>query len=233
MSDRLFIAIPCYNRRDIAEQCIPTVFAGKHRDDWLAIYDDGSHEPMTYSPTLMGSCDEITATESMGVDAQRRQHFLDFMARPEFTHLYLTDSDAPHDPEWRGRAIALQADHKAPVCLYRTKTHADYTNNVFRDEPSESVLWQRFAPGVSYFLTREMVERVVKVMPDKWSWDWFVPGALGYRMAISRVSFCDHIDRGGLHSPDGELGPERAVAPSEWLAHKRQEILWKLGLKDA
>ena len=233
MSDRLFIAIPCYNRRDIAEQCIPTVYAGKEPEDRLTIYDDGSQEPMVHSAALMHACDDMLATDSMGVDAQRRMHFMDFIRQPEFTHLYLTDSDSPHSPNWRKAALSLQAEHKAPVCLYRTATHANYTNNVFRDDPAESVLWQRFAPGVSYLLTREMVERVVKVMPDKWSWDWFVPGALGYCMAISRISYCDHIGRSGMHDPEKGVGPERAVNPTPWLAHKRQEILWKLGLKDA
>ena len=233
MSAKIYIAIPCYNRRDIAEQCIPTVYAGTEPEDRLTIYDDGSQDRMVHSAAIMHACDDILETDSMGVDAQRRGHFLDFIRQSEFTHLYLTDSDAPHSPNWREAALSLQAEHKAPVCLYRTATHAAYANNVFRDVPHENVIWQRFAPGVSYLLNREMAEKVVRVMPEKWSWDWFTPGVLGYRMAISRVSYCDHIGRSGMHDPERGVGPERALNPTAWLEGKRAEILNNLGLHDA
>lgn len=224
MSERLFIAIPCYNRREIAGRCIPTVFASKAPQDHLAVYDDGSDEPF-----IIPECDEIVRTESMGIDAQRRQHFLDFWKRrDEFTHLYLTDSDAPHDPRWREHALSLQAEYRAPVCLYRTQTHADYEHNVYRDDPNERVVWQRFAPGVSYLLDLAMVSKVVRFMPERWSWDWNVPGMLGYKMAISRVSYCDHIGRGGLHDPECGIGPERAINPTPFLVCKREEIINEL-----
>lgn len=235
MSPKIYIAIPCYNRREIAEQCIPTVFSRTDKNDRLVIYDDGSQEKMSDSAVLMGNCNEIVACDSVGVDAQRRQHFLDLMRQPEFTHLYLTDSDAPHDPQWRSRALSLQAEHRAPVCLYRTKTHAEYQNNIFRDDGSESVLWQRFCPGVSILLTREHAERVVSVMPDKWSFDWFIPSVLGYRMAVSRVSYCDHIGHLGMHdeAPGGCVSKERAHIPTDWLIQKRAEILANLGLRES
>lgn len=232
----LYIAIPCYNRRDIAEQCIPTVYAGKGADDRLVIYDDGSQEKMTESVMLMGVADEIVTCESVGVDAQRRQHFLDFMRKPEFDYLYLTDSDSPHAPDYRQIALSLQAEHDSPVCLYRTQTHADYANNIWRDKPHENVIWQRFSPGVSLLLTREHVEKIVAAVPERWSWDWFVPSVLGYRMAVSRVSYCDHIGHLGMHddgAAPGCVSTERAVNPIPWLVTKRQEILANLGLRDA
>lgn len=243
MTPRLYIAIPAYNRRAIVEQCVPTitdlmrdeVSGVRVNDDAVIIYDDGSTE---YNPAeLHLGQTGFVCGPSMGIDAQRRKHILEFWGNREIhgcTHLYLTDSDCFHDPAWRTGLLALQEEHGgAPVCGYRTKTHADYQNNVFRDVPTENVIWQRFAPGTSYLLTLAHVEKIVQWMPAKWSWDWAVPGLLGYKFAVSRVSYLDHIDIGGLHSPESGVGRERATNPTSWLVAKRAEILSNLGLKDA
>jgi hypothetical protein len=238
MSSKLYIAIPCYNRRAVVEQCVPTVAAGASDDDAVILYDDGSTE---YDRDFWAFMEAHTTgsvqCESMGIDAQRRRHFLEFWGNREIhgcTHLYLTDSDCIHDIGWRSALLALQEKYDgAPLCGYRTKTHADYENNIYADIPEEDVIWQRFAPGTSYLLTMAHVEKIVKHMPEKWSWDWSVPGFLGYRMAVSRVSYVDHIDIGGLHSPGSGLGPERGTNPTPWLAEKRAQILASLNLQDA
>lgn len=228
---RIFVAIAAYNRRRLAELCIPTVRDGmKHGEDALVLYDDGSTEPMHDSSIIVSECDGIVSCESMGIDAQRRKHILEFWGNREIhgcSHLYLCDADAPHDILWRETALALQAEYKAPVCLYRTQTHADYVNNIFRDEPSERVIWQRFSPGVSLLLDMQMVERVAKHMPETWAWDWAIAGMLGHKMAVSRMSLCDHISRGGLHhdGSDGYDGGDRATNPTPWLEEKRREIV--------
>lgn len=233
MSARLYIAVPVRNRLRIAEECLPTIYSTldtKAKDE-LVVYDDGSEELMR---GLSTRCDYFVRTHGMGIDAQRRKHFADFWdRRDEFTHLYLTDSDCFHDPNWRASLLALQQEHNAPICGYRTVMHESYINNVYRDDPAENVIWQRFAPGTSYLLTVAHVEKVVAWMPEQWSWDWAVPGLLGYKMAVSRTSYLDHVDAGGLHSPDSGLGPERALNPTPRLVEMRREILSNLGLKDA
>lgn len=236
MSASIYIAIAVYNRLRLAELCIPTVRAGmkggygmNDGDDMLTIYDDGSAQEIDTNP-LIFSCDRMVRSESIGIDAQRRKHILDFWGNREIhgcTHLALIDSDIIADPSWRSVALALQAEHGgAPVCLYRTATHEGYANNVFKDDPTENVLWQRFAPGTFYLLTLAHCEKLAKAMPDKIAWDWWVPGALGYRMAVSRTSYCDHIGAGGQHDPaDGSIGPECALSPTPWLVEKRKEII--------
>lgn len=226
---KICIAVPTYGRLRLASLCVPTIRAGmKHGEDVLVIYDDGSREPL---PTeLVSAADGIVQCESAGIDAQRRKHILEFFGNREIhgcTHLALVDSDIICDPSWREVSLALQAKyHGAPVCLYRTETHAAYQNNIFRDDPREDVIWQRFAPGVFYLLTMEHCGKLANNMPDKIAWDWWVPGALGYRMAISRTSYCDHIGVGGQHDPaDGSIGTERALSPTPWLAAKREEII--------
>lgn len=231
MNARIYIAIPTYNRMRLAELCIPTVRAGMEPEDGLVVYDDGSRDKPWDSPAIKEAATSFVDCDSMGIDAQRRKHILDFWNNRDLhgcTHLYLADSDAPHDPGWREAALSLQEEYKAPVCLYRTLTHASYENNVFCDNPMERVIWQRFAPGVSYFLSLKMVAKAVSFIPPAWSWDWHLPGLLGYRMAISRVSYVDHIGLHGLHDPESGIGPERALNPTQWLVAKRAEIIHEL-----
>lgn len=235
---RLLIAIPIYNRLAIAEQCVPTVRAGAP-EDTLVVYDDGSRENVVGSAVLASAATRVVSAPSMGIDAQRREHIKAFWEQRDHhgcTHLYLCDGDSPHDPQWRAHALDLQERYKAPICLYRTKTHEDYTNNVYRNEPTEDVIWQRFCPGVSVLLDMGMVERIIKYMPSgPWSWDWAIAGFLNYKMAISRTSFCDHIGHLGLHDvhAQGTVSAEKALSPTPWLVSKRAEILTNLGLKDA
>ncbi len=241
---RIFIAVPIYNRREVVEQCVPTISHGMERpDDRLFLYDDGSTE---YNIGELGSVgqDYAIRTESMGIDAQRRRHILEFLDHahrpfhgegPSFTHLYLTDSDSPHDPNWRTAALALHKGFERPICLYRTQTHADYEKNIYYDDPHEGVLWQRFFPGVSILMSLKEVEAIADRIPERWSWDWHLAGLLGYKMPVSRISWCDHIGHLGMHDQHerGVVSKERAVNPSAWLVSKRREILSNLGLKDA
>jgi hypothetical protein len=232
-----YVAISTYNRRALAEQCIPTVAVGLSAEDELIVYDDGSTEfnigELSLGATGVKNC------PSIGIDAQRRIHILDFWERAK-THghdfLYMTDSDAPHDPSWLEAAHRLHYEHDgAPLCLYRTATHASYHNNVYRDDENESVLWQRFIPGVSYFLSLAHVAKIREMIPERWAFDWQIPSILDYKMAVSRVSYCDHIGHLGMHdtAERGFVSPERATNPTPWLVNKRREILSNLGLKDA
>lgn len=231
MQDRLYIAIPTYNRRRIAELCIPTVRAGMADGDCLIVYDDGSQEKPWDSDAILKAATGFVASDSIGIDAQRRKHILEFWDNREIhgcNFLYLMDSDSPHDPDWRKAAMALHINYGAPVCLYRTQTHADYHKNIFKDDPNQSVIWQRFSPGVSLLLSLEQVARIANMIPERWSWDWHIAGLFGYKMAVSRVSYCCHIDGGGLHSPESGIGPEMATHPTDWLVKKREEILNEL-----
>jgi hypothetical protein len=238
MTTRIHISVPIYNRPELARQCVPTITEGMDDGDALVLYDDGSTEcGADFWAHMEGVRDGVVRTESMGIDAQRRKHILEFWGNREIhgcTHLALIDSDIICDPGWRDAAISLLEKYHAPVCLYRTKTHEDYKNNVFRDHPGEEVIWQRFAPGVFYFLSLEMVGRVAHLIPEKWAWDWHLPGLFNYRMAVSRVSHVDHIGLNGLHDrhPSGHVSTERALNPTDWLVRKRAEVLSMLNLKE-
>jgi hypothetical protein len=236
MTPRLYIAIPVHNRLAIAAQCIPTVRAGMiHGHDTLAVYDDGSTMgDCSDSGFILGAADVVYPSAPVGIERQRRRHFLDFaerMDRMDWTHLYLTDSDALHDPNWRAELLRLQQScGYAPICGYDTEAHVRIAGNTITDYPSSEVIFRRVAPGISYLLTREHVEKVVRALPslpEYWSWDWTVPALLGNRFAVTRRSLVEHVGWQGLHHPveDGIAGGDVARNPTEWLVQKRAEVV--------
>lgn len=238
MEPKLLIVIPTHNRREIAEECIPTVEAGiRWNHDLLVVYDDGSTDDQV--PRLTFTNWELKLVRpSVGIEAQRRMHFYDFWDRNQrgagFTHLYLTDADALHDPNWRSELLRIQEKYgDFPVCGYNTQAHVRLVNNTIEDKPESEVIWRRVAPGISYLLTAEHVAKVVRALPALpayWHWDWTVPSVLGNRFAVTRKCYVDHVGRHGLHHPESEGwdGGDRALNPTEWLVAKRAAVVGKL-----
>lgn len=231
MTARIMICIPVFNRVAIAAQCIPTVRESMYAEDHLAIYDDGSVEAVI--PLVVDNdsyhvqFNEDGSAKNLGVDAQRRQHILDFWRCTEFTHLYFSDADAFVDPHWRQRLLDIQGRTGLLTCGYHTQTHEDYTNNVYARK--DGIVFTRFAPGVSYLLSREHVAKIIDAMPEKWCFDWMIPGILGYKCAVSDVSCVDHISLGGMHHVgEGLNSGDRALNPTEALIAKRAEIVSNL-----
>lgn len=236
--ERLYIAIPVHGRLKLAEECVPTVFKGKGPWDILTVYDDGSSEHNDGAWDTLGKYSHILKRYlPLGIEVQRRLHFTDFaerMDRMEFTHLYLTDADAPHDPNWRTELLRIQASvGGAPVCGYNTAVHANMVGNTIREEGE--VEWRRVAPGVSYLLTREHAEKVVRWLVanphvEHWSWDWQVPALLGNRFAVTKTSYVEHIGMGGYHHPPdaGWEGGDRALNPTPAVAKLRAEIVGRM-----
>ena len=225
---RILICIPVRDRMSIAEQCIPTVAKSIDPVDNLIICDDGSKEPLPSEVRL--AADVIISGPTIGVENHRRRHFQMMVESPQYTHLYLTDADAIHDPQWRSKLLALQARlGDVPVCGYNTLAHENLIGNTLVE--NQDHLIRVFAPGVSYLLTRKHCDAVSKYLKtdprDHWNWDWTVPAILGRRFAISRPSYVDHIGFGGMHHPkkEGYDAGDRAVDPTPWLVEKRKEIV--------
>ena len=218
---RLFICIPCKDRKAVVEKCLPTMLASRYSQDVVRCYNDGSHETDAEWLQSLGA-DWAMNFSGMGVDAQRRMHILDFMEhKDEFTHLYFSDSDAVMDPHWRSRLLEIHNETGLLTCGYHTATHENYDKNVYARKGG--ILFTRFAPGVSYLLSRAQVEKIAAHLPERWNFDWHIPGMLGYQCAASDVSCVDHIGVGGMHDLPGV--EERALNPTEWLVQKRAEII--------
>ena len=228
MVERIYIAVPCFNRGKILRQCVPTIFAGKKAGDQVNLYNDHSTEYS--SEWLRHFCDFVYESDrSIGIEEQRKWHFRDFWEnRGAFQYLYLTDSDALHDPNWRSQALGLFHEHgRHPVCLYNTEAHASIIGNTIEDLLEENVVWRKYAPGISWLLSVDHVDQIVHYKGEIRSWDWNCCDILGRRMAISRTSYVDHIGHGGMHHPpDGGFdGGDRALNPTDWLREKRAEVV--------
>lgn len=241
MTPRLLICIPIHNRLAIAKECIPTVAEGADgAEDTLTLWNDGSTPEVTTE--LIAWWDKfprepqdhfITTTAPLGIEEQRRRHFLHFAKDCDqfgWTHLYLTDSDALHDPSWRDRLLAISAKG-LPACGYNTEAHARIPGNTIHTDTD--IILRRVAPGISYLLTKEMVLKVVKELPrlpPHWFWDWATPAILGHRFGIAAESVVDHIGLGGMHHPPsaGLDGGDVALNPTSWLVAKRREVVAKL-----
>ncbi len=223
---RIMICVPCHGRRAIAAQCIPTLAASKGPNDVLRCYNDGSSETDAEFLTSLGA-DWAMNFSGMGVDAQRRMHILDFWEHADcFTHLLFADSDSFWDVNWRDAMLGIQDRHDgALTCGYNTAVHVGYENNTFGE--TDEVYWRRFAPGVSYLLTRSSVAKIWRCLPKTWHHDWQIPSILNYKCAVTKVSYTDHLSFGGMHhdgSP-GYDGGDRALNPTPFLVEKRKEIV--------
>ncbi len=190
MKPRIFVCIPVHNRLEIAKRCIPTVKNGMRDGDRLHLFNDGSRERMPME--LLKLADAYVHDSSpIGIENQRQMHFRLFVAHKEYTHLYLTDQDALHDPRWREKLLELQLlSGGRPTCGYNTYAHVRLVGNTLYDAPPQPFILRSVAPGISYLLTRQQAEHVARVMPEKWNWDWTVPALLGSRMAIARPRCC-------------------------------------------
>lgn len=234
---KILICIPVHNRIKIAKACIPTVQHGMVIGlDTLTVYDDGSRE--NYDLGIVRYPDDrLIATDPIGIERQRKLHFQAFDPN-KFTHLYLTDSDAIHDPNWRQFALDLQErTNHAPVCLYNTMAHVKLVGNTIEDDPKKDYILRRVAPGISYLLTAEhvaVIQKAIPHLPDHWHWDWTVPNLLGNMMVVSRLCHVDHIGFGGMHHPldEGFGGGDRALNPTAWLAQKRAEVVEEISTFD-
>lgn len=228
MNTSVMICVSCFNRKPIAELCLPTIGMGAAPEDRLFLFDDGSTE---YPEDFLEQWgDVVSHGPNIGIEAQRRNHLTSFW-HSDFSHLYFTDADAPHDPYWREIGMMLQAQHKgAPVCLYDTQAHVDLVGNTISDEFECNVIWRRVAPGISYLLTRKHVETIMPRIKELTNFDWQIPEWLGGRFAVSRKSYVDHIGKGGMHDPkyEGFDGGDRCLNPTFWLETKRTKIVEKL-----
>lgn len=235
MNERLFVAVPIHGRLNIVRQCVPQLASTLHLDDALALYDDGTPGGLPAEVSKHAVFHHRT-DRSVGIEEQRRLHFFRFLRLiaegHAFTHLYLTDSDAIHDVGWRARLLALQDKYDGRlVCGYNTTAHERIEGNTVTQY--EDAVMRRYAPGISYLLTVRhavIVANALPSLPRHWNWDWTVPGLLGYECIVSVPSVVEHIGAGGMHHPAdaGLEGGDVALQPTEYLQHKRQDIVERL-----
>ncbi len=225
---RIYVAVACHNRKRTAELCLPTLKGALGHDDALVLYNDGSTE---YDKRFLQQwTTNVVSHPNIGIEAERRLHLDDFW-RSHAEFLYFTDHDAIHDPMALEEGLRLQKKYGGPlVCLYNTMAHVRIPGNTTGDLKSSGVIWRRYAPGISYLLTRDHVKDIMPHLSRITNFDWNIPDILGNQCAITRTSYCDHVGIGGLRHPesDGPDGGDRGLSPTPWLVAKRAEIVTAL-----
>lgn len=228
---KIYIAIPVHNRGHVAAQCVPTVGAAMRNGDILHLYNDCSTEFSTdfvralWRGTVVHECDHE------GTEGQRRIHLADFLAS-DCERLYFTDPDALHDPDALSTLERLQDMWERPICGFNTSAHADVPGNTISQHGE--IILRHYAPGISYLLTRAMVEKVDRACralgTQLTAHDWQIPAFLGYRFAVTKTSVVDHVGHGGIRHPvdAGFDGGDRALNPTPYLVAKRAEVVAKL-----
>lgn len=240
---RTLIAIPTFNRRKVAELCLASVY--KHRERAVVhLYDDHSTE---YAGEVLAAyCDALfelpvpappisrSNPKGHGVHHLRWHQFRDFLQRPEFDTLYLTDSDALHDPGFMSVLELLLktmrgTGEQLPICLFNSAFHTVPVNQVCG---TGQLLVRRKAPGISHLYTREMVEIIVRELdrlgedPD-YHWDFIAPGFLERPFLNTATSYVEHFGAvaGSIHTAVGAWDYDRALNPTPYLQAIREPAI--------
>lgn len=217
---KIWITVPTWNRKETAEVIIPNIAEYK-KEHFLHISDDHS---TAYNPheLFKDYADKIDIVpRKMGVQKLRCWEFREFL-KTDYDLIYMTDSDALHDPNYIDRLLELYNYTKSPVCLYNTKWHKSST---ISHEKDLDFYWRRTMPGVSQLYDREMVEKIVDILNKKgdpvYAWDYRVVEFLKTKVVTSKTSYVQHF--GGPNSIHNKtLHQDVALEPTPYL-----ESMWK------
>jgi glycosyltransferase involved in cell wall biosynthesis len=197
---KTLICIPVYNRFPISKICINQLINTCTKDCVVQIIDDGSTDP---GADLFFQDISVIRQKHKGIDKTRVDQ-IKYFRDSEFDNLYLTDSDAFHDPEWYNIAVFLSEKHNLPVCLYRSSSG----NHDFKAGIT--------APGISMFFTRPQIRPLLYHLDEIETecWDWQVCKHI--RKWIYPVhSYVEHYGKDGIHW--NKKKEDKAVNPTKWL----------------
>lgn len=223
---KIWITIPTWNRAKTATTIIPEIAKYK-KDHYLHISDDHSTE---YDPAVAFKdiADEVAKPpRKMGVQKLRCWEFRKFL-KTDFDLIYMTDSDALHDPNFIDKLLELYTYTKAPVCLYNTKWH---TASTIKYVEELDFYWRKTMPGVSQLYDRSMVEKIVSVLNKKgdpnYAWDYRVVEYLKTDVVTSKTSYVQHF--GGPNSIHNKnVNSDVALQPTDYLAEQWSPIIKKI-----
>jgi hypothetical protein len=139
-------------------------------------------------------------------------------AKRNFGEIYLTDTDAIHDPKWYD-AIKLLSK-VAPLCgVYNTHHHNDWVSDHGTYHITPNI------PGISVYMSGESLRRKMGHLSDSKlkDWDFTLPKIFGNKCAVSNVSYVEHLGAGGLHNTGWE--DDIALNPTPFLIEERQRII--------
>jgi hypothetical protein len=222
----ILIVVSAFNRKKITRLSLAQTKRYKETYCHLQLYNDHSTE---YDNSFLEPlADEvIILPEKMGIHDLRYYQLRNFL-ETDFDFMYMTDNDIIHDPQYIKVLETLYniGDCKLPVCLYNSPYHSDDKTVLYN---KRGIMIKKTAPGVSMFLDRKMVEKIVNALNkigndhDMYGWDYMVIAYLGLPWISPEISFLEHYGGGGLHNIDFEI--DRAINPTQYLKDRRNDII--------
>ena len=232
---KLLIEVQCYNRKPITEIVLKQIVDNKQFAD-LRIVNDFSTE---YDNEWLSQFSDnvISYEKKLTINVLKYRTFKNFLST-DYTHLYMCDNDAFHDPNFISE-LKFLSQFNLPVTLYRSSFIHSFGTGVHKYLeifPTYSLKKGLFG-GISVLLNREHVENIVKNLPpeDKWvefcrvnAWDSQIQRMISPDMnyIISNESFVQHFGSGGQNHKNND--DDLALNPTEYLKSINKEILDKL-----
>lgn len=226
---KIWITIPVWNRKKTAETIIPYTYKHK-KEHFLHITDDHSTE-YDAKELFKEYADQIDRpSKKSGVHKIRTIEFNQFL-KTDYDLLYMTDSDALHDPNFTDKLLELYNKTKHPVSIYNTNWHRKHT---IKYNKVDDFYWRKTMPGISQLYDRKMVEKIVAALKKhgspKSAWDYKVVEYLGMKCVTSKTSYVQHFGgKGSIHHQF--LKSEVAVEPTEYLKEMWDPIVEKITQK--
>ncbi len=227
------IYMPVFNRKAIVLESIANMRQVKG-EAHLKIVDDRSTEFDGRELVALGDSGQINE-KNLGIDATRMNMLAEFAAS-EFDYCYFTDSDTIHDPAFLSRALFMHARTNCVCGLYNTAS-PNHHKDGFNIDIGDDIVIRRTIPGVSMFFDKPMAFRFIQyyldavrfrpaVIAESRAWDWFL-FTIVPQVALSRVSYLEHLYAGGLHVNNGR---DVAANPTPYLAAERRLVFRRLGI---
>ena len=218
MKKDLLICVSTFNRMRVAELSIENLrYCTSYADIWL--YDDASTEGHVRQ-RLGNNVDRLYLnTENQGIDQLRVRQLRDFVGS-SFGHLYLTDSDVIHDPNFMTMLTGMRE-------LEPRKIVSLYSSSQYQGTSSGPYGIRRHSGGVSHLYTREQAELIVSKLDDSpvTCWDYLFPKLAETNFAYTRTSHLEHFGAGGLHSGAWNWLHDRALHPTPFLQEVRAPVI--------
>ena len=245
---KILICVPVYNRKKITELALKSIYKNKKDatvwvyNDWSTEYDNDFLEPYADKVFKLEKSKKIVVQNEnnifgMGVQHLRWHQLRSFIEQDEFDAIYLTDSDAFHDPGYIDVLKTLYSQvsdkkgKKLPISLYNSVFHTLSTL-----ENNGGIMLRKTAPGISQMYDKEMCKIIVKELnsldsdPEGGVYDWWDYRCIEYLkrpIITTKNSYIEHYGavEGSLHTNRGDWDKDRAVNPTEGLKKDRDKII--------
>jgi hypothetical protein len=230
---KILIEVQTYNRKPITEIVLQQIVKYKNSAD-LRIVNDFSTE--YDNEWLKQFTDNVVQWEKkLSINNLKWRTFNNFL-NSDYTHLYMCDNDAYHDPNFI-QELKFLSQYNLPVTLYRSSFIHSFGSGVHQyvnKFPYFSLKKGLFG-GISVLLNREHISKILTNLPseEEWlkactkeAWDSKIQRMISPEMyyIIPNESYVEHFGwKGQNHT---EKNSDIALNPTVYIKENSPEI-WK------